>query len=120
MTLHTSVDGGRANIGVFAGELLEHISGAAAPLSYSLFSGHDTTLLPLLLALNQTNVIWPSYASHIIFEVEKDGSGAPTFVNVKYNNELMSIPACNNSGRCSWAQFSGFMTQLTPTNSFCD
>jgi hypothetical protein len=32
-------------------------------------SGHDTSILPMLLAMNQTDVIWPAYACHLKFEV---------------------------------------------------
>ena len=72
-----------------------------------------------MLALNQTNVLWPPYASHMIFEIEKNSHNQPTFVNVKSNDQLLPLPACGNTGRCTWSQFQSFMMALTPSAADC-
>jgi lysosomal acid phosphatase len=63
---------------------------------YVLYSGHDTTLLPVLSALGVPLNINPPYASHIDFELYSD-NGQYT-VEVFFNNEPLvltgSDPVC--------------------------
>ncbi|GIM04066.1 hypothetical protein Vretimale_8691 [Volvox reticuliferus] len=43
---------------------------AAAPASQLyLFSGHDSSLMPLLAVLGQPARAWPPFASHLVFEL---------------------------------------------------
>jgi len=119
MTYPNAMDAARLQMGLFFGELLDHIANAPDTLAFSLFSAHDTSILPMLLALNQTDVIWPAYACHLKFEIEKDSNGDLTYVSIKYNDELMSLPACGNSSRCAWSDFQAFVSNLVPTQQQC-
>lgn len=76
------------------------VLGAGAKLC--LFSAHDTTLLPMLVAMGVFDNKWPPYAAAIAFELyeeENEGIGAKRgkgdmFVRVSYNNKPLSIPGC--------------------------
>ncbi|KAJ1948104.1 hypothetical protein FBU59_001749, partial [Linderina macrospora] len=59
-------------------QIQDHVSGAASGPKFSLYSGHDTTVGPILGALKASNadMLWPPYASNLVFETwkRKDGS----------------------------------------------
>lgn len=55
---------------------------------FSLFSGHDNTIVPLLLALELPVNQWPSFASRLIFELYKPLSNTRDHVfKLIYNGE---------------------------------
>lgn len=62
-----------------------------------LYSGHDTTLIPLLLALNVKFSEWPSYASNIIIEFYRKNISDKDqyFVKVLYNGVEVCIGECD-------------------------
>jgi hypothetical protein len=41
------------------------------PTKLALFSGHDTTLIPLLASLNAWDSVWPAYASMMLIEIHE-------------------------------------------------
>jgi hypothetical protein len=41
------------------------------PTKLALFSGHDTTLIPLLASLNAWDGVWPAYASMVLIEIHE-------------------------------------------------
>lgn len=56
----------------------------------SVYSGHDTTLTPLLLALELPVDQWPPFASRLIFELYKpstDSSSVGYLVKVIFNGK---------------------------------
>ena len=79
----------------------EEDSKQTAPRLLSLFSGHDTVIAPVLAALGvyKDEICgWPSYASHIIFELwQRRNSDKPVhYVRVLYNGLDLTqhIPTC--------------------------
>ena len=58
-----------------------------------LYSGHDTTIMPLLVMLGEDTLNWPPYCSNIVFELwETPGwlSKSHT-VRVLYNRQILPI-----------------------------
>merc|ERR1740123_2594491 len=59
-------------------------------------SCHDDTLLALLCSvygesIHESDVKWPEYASHLIFELWKDGESGTRFVKVLYNEVPLAV-----------------------------
>ncbi|KAG0197241.1 hypothetical protein BGX28_009254 [Mortierella sp. GBA30] len=52
------------------------------------YSGHDTTVMPLLGMLNARDLRWPPYASNILIELWKTQKGEH-FVRVLYNHKVL-------------------------------
>lgn len=59
----------------------------------SLYSGHDTTLLPLLSSIGIDCSTWPPYAANVIFELYRKNEGRKVeyFVKVLYNGQEQYI-----------------------------
>ena len=86
-------------------------------VKFSLFSGHDTTLTPLAVALGIGNGKWPSLASRIVFELysEKDQKDRH-YIKVLYNgkNATPDLNFCQGhvvSGLCKLKHFSRFVKE---------
>eukprot|EP00923_Selenidium_pygospionis_P001767 GHVN01002597.1.p1 GENE.GHVN01002597.1~~GHVN01002597.1.p1 ORF type:complete len:475 (+),score=37.63 GHVN01002597.1:34-1425(+) len=60
----------------------------------SVFSGHDSTITPLVLGLGIPENGWPCFGANITFEVFKEITGG-FYVRTKYNDMLVSLPAAN-------------------------
>jgi hypothetical protein len=98
--------------GPFVKEMVEHFDSVAdktiSPPNRKVFmySGHDTTVAPVLHSLGVFNMIAPPYASMVVVEL-LDRQGL--VVRVSYKNDsseqphLLTIPGC---------------TQLCPLNKF--
>ncbi|KAJ1736236.1 hypothetical protein LPJ61_000020 [Coemansia biformis] len=86
----------RLTIGSFVGTLREqmdaHIAGKAGGLKLALYSGHDSTVWPLLAVLGADNrsTIWPPYASNLIFELWKKQDGQRV-VRVIFNGQVLKL-----------------------------
>jgi hypothetical protein len=63
---------------------------------FTLYSGHDTTMLPLLASLNITIDSWADYASSLFFILSYDTS-AGFQVSVYYNDEAVILKDCSVS-----------------------
>jgi len=60
-----------------------------------LYSGHDTTLIPLLCAMDVYDGRWPPFAAHVIFELYKHKEEPDRkFVRILYNDVEQLIPGC--------------------------
>ncbi|KAJ3121767.1 hypothetical protein HK100_012237 [Physocladia obscura] len=105
----------RLLIGRFVSDLMHHLDKRTqTPLNdeyavkLGLFSGHDTTILPLLIGLGAAtggNRSWPKFAANITFELfenvgkQKNSSKiGDHFVRVKYNDEPLNLSFCKNYG----------------------
>ncbi|KAF9271767.1 Lysophosphatidic acid phosphatase type 6 [Mortierella antarctica] len=75
----------------------------------SVYSGHDTTLSPLLGMLDSADMRWPPYAANMLMELWKSGSGEH-FVRVIYNHKVVET----KSGWCdlSWCPLEKFTVHL--------
>lgn len=107
------------------------------PLRVALYAAHDTTVMPLLLALapptpapagaaDEGLAHWPPYASSVAFELwgPRDPKAAAGekghFVRVLYNGEAMDLP-CSTGGRhggrhCSLTDFRLMLSPFLPVD----
>ncbi|KAI9143896.1 histidine phosphatase superfamily [Paraphysoderma sedebokerense] len=131
----------RLSIGRLIGELKLNIEGHvrtnANATKMAIFSGHDSTLGPLLLAMDVWDKRWPPFASMITFELFRQKSTAqPTaksqrqtqpgnyFVRMIYNSEPMYIPGCQSAeshhpgdkSLCTLDAFLKVAEELIPTD----
>jgi hypothetical protein len=72
---------------------------------YNLFSAHDTTVGPLVIALGVWDGVWPPYASHLELELWRSASSGAYFVHGSYNGKDVVFPTCGGQAVCPWEQF---------------
>ena len=87
------------------------------PAKMMLFSGHDSTLVPVLCALGLYNDEWPPYASYLAIEVAESTTVAGDFfVRVLYNDKEMPLPGApapsDPSLGAVWAPYAYFQDRL--------
>jgi hypothetical protein len=77
-----------------------------------LYVAHDTTLGPVLLALGQTERVFPPVGSHIVFEVFRAGTAAAPrspaddlFARVSFNGRPLALPLCGGQTVCPLDRF---------------
>lgn len=63
---------------------------ATMPKMYA-YSGHDSTILPLLVAINGHVDHWPEYMSNLIFELWETPETGKHYVRVLYNKEELPL-----------------------------
>ena len=56
-----------------------------------IYSGHDTTLLPVMCALNIYDGNWPPYASYVTLEFVKSKINNKKYVRAIFNDQEMKI-----------------------------
>ena len=95
--------------GRFLNEVLSHMTQKAEGDDETLpkwlqFSGHDSTMIPLLVALNIEESSWPSYGANVVIELWRQPSSSHVvnneedfYVQVFHNHELKY--------RCSFKEF---------------
>lgn len=99
----------RLGMGSFIGEITHHFQShieGKTPYKLMLYSGHDSSIAPLLSALELFDGAWPPLASHVIFEFWKNGEGE-YFVEVSYNGRSLTRfkKGCEGQALCPWHQF---------------
>jgi hypothetical protein len=106
---------------------------AAAPLpKFLLYSGHDTTLMPVASAFNFSGGVWSPYASLIAFELytvnstsssssssSKHGSSEQHAVRIVYNGKVQRLPACSGLELCPFEQFAKIAGSMVPSVNQC-
>ncbi|MED6238218.1 hypothetical protein ATANTOWER_013132 [Ataeniobius toweri] len=70
-------------------------SSAEANRKLFLYSAHDTTLIPCLMALEIFDMKWPPYAADITLELHQNRKTGDTFVKVSYMGQDQLIPGCS-------------------------
>ena len=65
-----------------------------------LYSGHDSTIMPLLAALGQEVDHWPPYLANLVFELWQRPSGE-YYVQVVYNKEPLKMESVCGGPACS-------------------
>ncbi|NP_001133278.1 lysophosphatidic acid phosphatase type 6 isoform X1 [Salmo salar] len=60
-----------------------------------LYSAHDTTLIPCLMALGIFDMRWPPYASDITLELHQHRQTKEAFVKVSYIGQDQLVPGCS-------------------------
>lgn len=91
-----------------------------------LFSAHDTTVMPLLVALRpdmRHSLPWPPYAAHVSVELYAEGGdseGTPParyLVGAAYNGEPLPLPCAEaKTGLCPLADFRAAVSRLLPAD----
>ena len=66
-----------------------------------LFSGHDTTIIPLLLVLGVFDGQWPAYSASVTLELLQDArSRDKLYVRALHDDTPLVLPACGGSTLC--------------------
>ncbi|KAJ2163125.1 hypothetical protein GGF46_000054 [Coemansia sp. RSA 552] len=114
----------RLTIGSFAGTLREQIEGRIAGktgnLKFALYSGHDTTVWPLLTVLGASNRenLWPPYASNLIIELWRKHDNSRV-VRVLFNGHVLQVKKgaewCDLNA-CPLDTFLSRISRFIPTN----
>lgn len=60
-----------------------------------LYSAHDTTLIPCLMALGIFDMRWPPYAADITLELYKHRQTKEAFIKVSYIGQDQLLPGCS-------------------------
>ncbi|KAJ2752162.1 hypothetical protein IWQ56_006776, partial [Coemansia nantahalensis] len=114
----------RLTIGSLVGTLREqmtaHIAGKTAALKFALYSGHDSTVWPLLgvLGADQHSSLWPPYASNLIFELWKKQDGQRV-VRVIFNGNVLGLASDSawcDMNACPVDKFLAHIDTFIPTN----
>lgn len=113
----------QAGIGYFLQEItqpmLNVINNSTTETQYKLlmYSGHDTTVLPILSAFKSWDgEYWARYASQIQFELYKSISTGSYSIRIAYNGENVIVPGCPSS-LCDWNTYYAYLQTLFPTNN---
>jgi acid phosphatase len=85
-------------------------------LSFVLYSAHDTTIMPILNALNIWDGLWPTFASFIVTEYYE---GPTPQIRITYNGKPLKIPQCGGSEFCPYQTFENLVKNLIPTAQDC-
>jgi len=109
------------SMGSFIRDVITNIDSVASGNSkqqLALFSGHDTTVLPFVLAYNASYAgVWPPYASMIRIELLDAGSYGDQ-IRFYYNDVLLTIPGCSSS-TCPYSTFKSISMNLAQASKFC-
>eukprot|EP00127_Corallochytrium_limacisporum_P000078 Clim_evm17s3 gene=Clim_evmTU17s3 len=81
-----------------------------------IISGHDTTLMPLLIAMDMWDGKWPRYAAFLAMEVYRDVYNADEVVRFTYNGEVLEPKWCTEygDGICSFEEVVAHTKPLMP------
>eukprot|EP01028_Stygiella_incarcerata_P014570 TRINITY_DN984_c1_g2_i2.p1 TRINITY_DN984_c1_g2~~TRINITY_DN984_c1_g2_i2.p1 ORF type:complete len:267 (+),score=65.01 TRINITY_DN984_c1_g2_i2:744-1544(+) len=90
--------------------MLAAVNGNSA-YPWIIWSAHDTTVAPLLIAMNAFDNIWPPYASHVVFELFQEPKSGNFSVRVIYNEKTLVLEQCQGEEICPLEYF---LKQLEP------
>ena len=106
----------RLAIGRFIHELLADITVAEQQdQKLLIYSGHDSTLVPILCALNIYDDTWPPYASFLSIEFVKRVSTNEKFVRVAFNDREQKILNLDTT-LCPYEVFHERLTAMSLSN----
>lgn len=114
----------QAGIGFLLEELLgfmdERVAGNSTDTA-TFWSGHDTTIAPLLNAFGMWDGVWIPYAAHVEIEIWKDTEPRTPqyFVRVVYNGHVVSTK-CGSEGLCPYDNFRASLEPMLPVEGGCD
>ncbi|NWI91875.1 PPA6 phosphatase, partial [Pitta sordida] len=110
------------SIGLLLSTLQKNLKAAVNPSTPSekarkliLYAAHDSTLIPLLVALGTFDHKWPPYAADVILELYQHRQSKEWFVRVSYRGEEQVVKGCR-AGLCPLEEFLEVLSQysLTP------
>ncbi|KAF9096587.1 Acid phosphatase-like protein 2 [Mortierella sp. GBA35] len=101
----------RIGMGPLASDIKENLLTAKSQgrVRLSFYSGHDTTVLPLLGLFDAEDMRWPPYASHMLVELWKTPRGEH-FVRVLYNQAVLATKS--NWCELKWCPLDTFVEHL--------
>ena len=81
-------------------------------------------MIPILVALQVDDGVWPSYASMILLELystTSDNADSPNtakyFVRMIYNGKVLQLPFCGSKkDLCDFESFSKYVKTVVPTD----
>uniref|UniRef100_A0A8C5GH54 Acid phosphatase 6, lysophosphatidic n=1 Tax=Gouania willdenowi TaxID=441366 RepID=A0A8C5GH54_GOUWI len=74
----------------------QNVKGTSSePRKLFLYSAHDTTLIPILMAMGIFDMRWPPYAADITLELHQHQQTKEAFVKVSYIGQDQQIPGCS-------------------------
>jgi len=115
----TRVDYCKPGIGTFMHEYLSVFQNIRNnpnnPLQFVMYAAHDTTIMPVLVALNAWNNIWPTFAAHIISEYYEAPNPS---VRILYNGKPLILPECGQEF-CPYETFESIVNKIIPTSFDC-
>jgi len=82
---------------------------------FVLYSAHDTTVMPFLIALDMWDDKWPPYAAIITSELHDNGTVTVRFT---YNGNVIYLPGCGEY--CPLEHFKNLVKLVTPKQGDCD
>lgn len=103
---------GRLSIGRLLKEVQDMIGGALDgwdDRKLAIFAGHDSTIVPVLVALGLYDGSWPPYASYVAFEAAQGPQGEH-LVRVVFNHEEQRLPSATGV----WVPWRDFQERLRP------
>ncbi|KAM4906232.1 lysophosphatidic acid phosphatase type 6 [Sylvia borin] len=117
------------NIGLVLNTLQNNIQAAVNPSNQAekarkccLYAVHDSTLIPLLLALGTFDHKWPPYAADVTLELHQDRDSKEWFVRMSYRGEEQVVKGCK-AGLCPLEEFLEVISQYSVTpeeyNNLC-
>jgi hypothetical protein len=63
----------------------------------------------MILGSLQLKLLWPPYASNLIFEVWRDSTDSEAYVRVLFNGQVMKLPGCGLRELCPLEAYVEFM-----------
>lgn len=79
-----------------AEQMREKIAGRDVKRKVSIFSAHDVTIYPLLMAMGMNDEKWPSFGANVIFELFRSRRTEKRYVQMRYEGKKVSIPKCQS------------------------
>ncbi|NWV70231.1 PPA6 phosphatase, partial [Malurus elegans] len=107
------------NIGLLFNTLQKNIKAAVNPSNPAekarklfLYASHDSTLIPLLVALGTYDRKWPPYAADVTLELYQHQHSKEWFVRVCYRGEEQVVKGCK-TGLCPLEDFLDVLSQYS-------
>ncbi|CAN9497670.1 unnamed protein product [Ophioblennius macclurei] len=125
MVYHVYQPSNRENLQLCIGPLLhimvknmeEKVQGTSSEPNRKLFlySAHDTTLIPCLMALGIFDMRWPPYAADVTLELHQHRQTNESFVKVSYIGKDQLLPGCSGV-YCPLQEFKKILSQYSLTS----
>jgi hypothetical protein len=111
----------RIGIGPLFRDMLEQLT-SPNPRKAVFYSGHDTTIAPLLSCVTAFDFKWPKYGSNVAFEVLQKDDTKEKFVQVRYNfarrvmQECLPFAPKDAPTLCPMAKFEEILKSRIPSD----
>lgn len=96
----------------------------SAVQSFHLYSGHDTTISPVITALELEDAVWPGYATRLTFELYQRRSTGEHFIRVLQSGKVVTsqVVFCRHKTEGEFCQFTYFYDFVMGVNlqEFCN